>query len=276
MTSVSEGLLGAISVRLEADARRLVAERQLPLPVLDVLAELGVGLRVATPRDKNHRGDLRRTSGGWEIVLDRGWENRINKAFVTGEERFTVGHEIGHYLVETQYGFRPDSRREYWELETVCSDFAGQLLVPDELVSEFVGESTSASELLSRVMALASRANVTIEPASRRLIPRLKQACALAGLYPNPHDRSGRVGWLAWVAETTQWLGSGRRRAIYMNSPLGMVIPGRHKPDKVPVFPGSSDVVVERSGTSSFLLAALLDLNVPSEVGAILRGRPNK
>lgn len=54
-------------------------------------------------------------------------------------ERFSIAHEIGHWLAWTQLGVAPipafaERSSEYWRHETAINSFASQLLIPDSVV----------------------------------------------------------------------------------------------------------------------------------------------
>jgi len=51
-------------------------------------------------------------------------------------DRFSVAHELGHYLVWRAHGRLPGSGKEYWEHEVICDRFAGRLLVPKSAVQQ--------------------------------------------------------------------------------------------------------------------------------------------
>ncbi len=46
-------------------------------------------------------------------------------------ERFCIAHEVGHYLLISNFKASPKSQEEYWVHEKLCDEFARCLLVPD-------------------------------------------------------------------------------------------------------------------------------------------------
>ncbi len=62
------------------------------------------------------------------VLLQRGGRSEL-----TSRQRFTLAHEIGHFLVWKGTGNMPDDR-DYWHHEAACNRFAARLLVPDDAV----------------------------------------------------------------------------------------------------------------------------------------------
>lgn len=76
-------------------------------------------------------GEVRRLRNGL-------YEIRVTSSPVAPRRiRFTVAHELGHVLLDKELGIRPKSRREYWQHERWCDDFAGNLLVPAPALALF-------------------------------------------------------------------------------------------------------------------------------------------
>ncbi len=82
--------------------------------------ELGVGLRVARA-DGARRGALMRAGSGWEVVLMR---RHRRPAPISPHERFTVAHELGHWVLARRSSFRIEREADYWLGEELCNRFA--------------------------------------------------------------------------------------------------------------------------------------------------------
>jgi IrrE N-terminal-like domain len=68
---------------------------------------------------------------------------------LTARERFSVAHELGHWIALTHLRVEPRSdKRGYWQQERIINSFAGSLLAPDWLVEEWL-EGVSHSEPIS-------------------------------------------------------------------------------------------------------------------------------
>jgi hypothetical protein len=81
-----------------------------------------------------------------KIIIYRGarvnGERRITKGddnLLTSRERFSVAHELGHWVAYRHLGIRPQAdRRQYWDHERVMNAFAGCLLAPEWLVTRWL------------------------------------------------------------------------------------------------------------------------------------------
>ena len=62
-----------------------------------------------------------------------------DEGLLNSRERFSVAHELGHWILFNRLQIGPESeRRLYWEQEEVINAFAGQLLVPDWLAKSWL------------------------------------------------------------------------------------------------------------------------------------------
>lgn len=117
-----------------------------------------------------------------EVIVDQGmlhegrtnWRKgrpviRIRSPRVDGVRvRFTIAHEIGHVLVDRfrtwpeLRGYSPGS----WELERLCDEVAGSLLLPEHYVDAVIGARRPTIE---RIRTLALRSRTSLSAASVRL-----------------------------------------------------------------------------------------------------------
>ena len=115
-------------------AKRYAADA--PVRVFELARELGLG-PVRTSLPKNISGLIRRKSDGeWEIV--------VNSDQAENRQRFTVAHEIGHFIfhrdrlangVSDTLAYRADDVEMAnpnigWEQERQANNFAANLLIP--------------------------------------------------------------------------------------------------------------------------------------------------
>ncbi len=113
---------------------------QAPVRVFDLARELGLG-PAPTPLPENISGLIRRKPDGeWEIV--------VNSIQSTNRQRFTVAHEIGHFIfhrerlangVSDTLAYRADdiempNPNIGWEQERQANNFAVNLLAPAPLL----------------------------------------------------------------------------------------------------------------------------------------------
>jgi hypothetical protein len=107
-----------------------------PVRVFDLARELGLG-PIHEPLLGNISGLIRRkTDGEWEIV--------VNSTHALNRQRFTVAHEIGHFIfhrdrlangVSDTLAYRADAVEMPnpnigWEQERQANNFAANLLIP--------------------------------------------------------------------------------------------------------------------------------------------------
>jgi hypothetical protein len=104
------------------------------IPVdLDMVAErLGVS-KIVSVKELSTEGQLHRIANVFEIRF---------RSSSRGRERFTIGHELGHAMLE-HTGTRPP--RSGSEVERVCDRFASYLLMPERpFLAELGGEISLA------------------------------------------------------------------------------------------------------------------------------------
>lgn len=148
---------------LSRDALRLGAGRALPLDLATVLSEFRIRLEPTTAVGHSPHGHLRRTSDGWRIGVD--------PEATLPRQRFTIAHELGHYLVAARLGFRPGSVRDYWMLEAECQAFAAAVLAPPEAVAAALTPAPdSAAEVAAAIDRLAADTGLALEAAARRIV----------------------------------------------------------------------------------------------------------
>ena len=246
-----------VSTRLTVEAERLATVDDGPTDLTRVLSSAQVGLRLVTTESSEKHGRIRQAPNGWEITVFRNKQVRSTPGSLSGRERFTTAHEFGHYLVETLFGFRSRSRGEYWRLEKLCNEFAGQLLIPSSALSFDADQTRSACDVATLVADIAHRTQVTMEPVARRIIPSLGQPCSFAYLEPWTYPTTGRTGRISWVTESRRWLGSGQRRAVYEGSFLTSLFNERsHR--HLDSIPGAVDSCIKPSVWGSRYICAIL------------------
>jgi hypothetical protein len=141
------------------------------------------------------------------------------------QERFTIAHELGHYILMRDTVFRPQRDADYWLGEQLCNRFASQLLIPDSLLDKLV-EPRSSRELAAAVTLVAGTASVTFEPAARAIASRLATPIAIGTFSLDPLVRTERLGFRGWWVENQAWWGArgGRRLAVYADHALAPVL----------------------------------------------------
>ncbi|HEU5001167.1 MAG TPA: ImmA/IrrE family metallo-endopeptidase [Actinomycetota bacterium] len=164
-----------------ADARAdLVAED--PVAALEIYFQ-PLGIKALS--DINYGGDCS-VDGYYESMLDdaRPWIFYSTNAS-DGRIRFTLLHELGHHLLQTSAAGLLDDidviagarggeavRIE----ETICHQFAGRLLVPDELLEEVVGQGPLLPE---HIIEMRTRSHASWEALVVRAADRLARSGAV-------------------------------------------------------------------------------------------------
>lgn len=194
----------ALRSLLARDAARLSAGRRLPIDLPLLLHELGIALAPDVDGgDGSRHGRLRRTASTWEIAF--------NPASNPSRQRFTIAHELGHYLIEARVGVRPGNSAEYWALERECQTFAGLLLVPDRAVTRALSpRPVLASDLADRIEQLEAAAEVALEAAARRAIDVVDRPVAVAAIDVSPVGRRSGPPTLMWLHGNQPWIEAGR------------------------------------------------------------------
>lgn len=125
-------------------------------------------------------------------------ENKANGAILVHADRhetrkrYTIAHEIGHYVTPTHRSSSPDgfrcSRKDmnmespkagdrHAKMEAEANQFAAELLMPDGLVTAFLRRKLGAD--LEHILAMADWFEVSKEAAARRYVERLDVPAAI-------------------------------------------------------------------------------------------------
>jgi hypothetical protein len=152
---------------------------------------------------------------------------------LTARERFSVAHELGHWIAYSRLQVSPETdRRRYWEQERVVNAFAGFLLAPDWLVKRWLSdtpegtpvspfalrywaesECRSSEDVVAKalVRCRSSIGFLRLTPAKRRRDGAnvlLVLCCAAGDAVQLPHERSHIDNSRLYRALTAQIAGS--------------------------------------------------------------------
>lgn len=85
-------------------------------------------------------------------------------------ERFAIAHEIGHLVLRKECGASLSDQSPYWLHESLCDEFAADLLIPERQLQPLVERTPNeASAQFGLCVELATTCNVTWETAATRL-----------------------------------------------------------------------------------------------------------
>ena len=126
-----------------------------PLDIEWVVTEL-FGLKI-------QKTDLGDTTSGFLNQLDDGWCIFVNKYENERRQRFTIAHELGHFLLhkskptfEKDFIFFRDNNNNKEERE--ANDFAAELLMPENYVRDYIAKGNNTIKLLADKFYLSTPA----------------------------------------------------------------------------------------------------------------------
>lgn len=80
--------------------------------------------------------------------------------------RFCAAHELGHYVLISDFSWHPTTDSEYWQTEVLCDFFARQLLLPPTL---FESVEADAEQLLVGCGSISAQAVVPWTQVAKRV-----------------------------------------------------------------------------------------------------------
>jgi hypothetical protein len=197
-------------------------EAAIPVNLSDLLRSFGVGEPLVEVGGGRH-GGLRRVGDCWRPVVYR---RRPGPLALSPRERFTVGHELAHAIVEEGLQLRPVRNSQYWALEEVCDQFASRSLLPEVAVRQARVRITSASSAFAEIKGLASLAKMSLAASARRILVDAGEASAW-GIRSVATPRAGSVYRVAWTAGKPRY-GVGTLSHVREPNPLFDVLHDTH------------------------------------------------
>lgn len=151
---------------LMRQAEELTEGENLPIRLESICEGFEVTVVMGAARPSRGGGAIRVSSQGAIIEVSAPTDGKV-----THHTRFTIAHELGHYLLWKQMGIAPFSRNEYWQVERLCNEFAANLLIPRRAVASMVSgwESWKVYEVFTTSMKLAMEADVSWIVAATRI-----------------------------------------------------------------------------------------------------------
>ena len=268
MTESIGGEVGLVLPELDAVVARLTLGFAAPIPVERIARRLGIAIERSTSQAA--RGQLVRLRATTAIRL--AGPHRSDE--LTPRQRFTVGHELGHTLLEQIYPGRFDHLHQpgrggrYWqETEVLCNAIASRLLIPDRLVVSVSQRIRTAHELEIEVRRVSLWSQTSREVATRRLLNHLHLDAFVAEIR---HDESPILEWSTERTKDGPTVRRGRQSAVRVPAlaePLvvsASLAVGRCSTTSVP---GYTDARLRRVNTRTSLLVA----TASSGVGRLTR-----
>lgn len=116
----------------------------VPVNISSVCSKYDV--RIVKKICKDHKKPIVAYSDGrYQIQIP---SDTPNSSEYSPSERLFISHELAHVLLDTKYQITPCDKSEYWQIEELCNYFAGNLLLPEQLISRYEIESYPADKIL--------------------------------------------------------------------------------------------------------------------------------
>lgn len=252
----------SIATRLKDDAGVFEQRYEYPLDLGRLLADMGLHLRFVDQGSSvvgraGCEGALVKEDGGGWVVLVAGRRSG-EKEYKQARQRFTIAHEIGHYLIEGTFAYRPVQASDYWRLEELCNGFAARLLAPDRIVVEATMLGQAEASTWRHALAYLETFGLSLRAAARRLVERVQDPISYVLLEP----RGG--GAIRWVERSPTWPqpGGGRSKQIFEGAaPFSSLVPGESTSVAVK---GCTSATLECLSRHRFLLTAVAGLGSSS------------
>ena len=255
--------------RVEA-AREILDEAscwktRVPVSVEEALDFFGLS-SVLVETGNPHHGGLRKVGETWHPVIYRPLDEL--RTVFSPRERFTILHEVAHFIIDRELLLRPNRNREYWQLESVCHEFAANVLIPREIAVAFGDSVHDAKAIVRNAGALAARCNVSLVAAAKQLVL-LRDNTAAAGLLQVVSKADHRLRLkVEWTA--------GESLARVM--PIGSYLPAsspihrqltseRDSSDVLLHFPGNKQYFCHREGSLRWTIGVFVGLREDEDYG---------
>lgn len=197
--AVKQGILQAANY-LREEAGQISA----PIMLENIEKLRGIQKKVVYDSEGASGAILEPVSGGFII--------RLGKGQTSIRRRFGIAHEIGHTFFYN-LGYDPPIKifpRERSRLlidkkeEGICNAFAGELLMPGELVQQDIASSSDRN--LKMIIGLAAKYVVSPEVAARRLILDLSEFKNSILLFKEPLLTRGKAVWWFYGSTLKRYL----------------------------------------------------------------------
>lgn len=121
----------AIRTTLSRALQQLNPDGVWPVNLHGILSRLGI--RLLYEEKKGKAEALLQLGRPPTVIVYR----QSPSPLLSAKERFSIAHELAHWIVWCRFGFSPSSET-YWDHETLCNEFAAELLVPPRALKSFL------------------------------------------------------------------------------------------------------------------------------------------
>jgi hypothetical protein len=117
---------------------------------------------------------------------------RDEEGLLSPRERFSIAHELGHWLIFNHFQIGPQSdERLYWKQEEAVNFFAGHLLVPDWLAEGWLKESPEGMPVSPFALKYWAEQCQVSEEVIAKALARRKSSIGFLRLLPTRRKRDG-------------------------------------------------------------------------------------
>jgi Zn-dependent peptidase ImmA (M78 family) len=125
--------------------------------------------------------DVEDSVSGMPVIKDDRSVIGVNQNHHPNRRRFTIGHELGHYVLHRKNAkvfvdaspvfFRDTTSSDGMQLQEIDANaFAAELLMPEDVVREYVGDQLVDVYDDATIRRLAARFEVSVQAVTIRLI----------------------------------------------------------------------------------------------------------
>lgn len=165
---------------------KILPDLAAPVPIEDLARQLDI-TKIADLETEGFEGGLLTDAGRSRGVI------LVNRKSRHGRRRFTIGHELGHFLIPTHRPIRPEGflcsldgmrqwsaaeRDTYVRMEVEANKFAALLLMPPPLLRKFLSRFRDPD--LAVTVAIAEEFQVSKDSAARACAENHNQKIAIA------------------------------------------------------------------------------------------------
>jgi len=190
---------------LDSFVQRVGSSPDYPLDVEAFAASLGVVLMRVRSRETTHPQLV--TSGLATAILLP--QDHPERKILSARDRFSVAHELGHYVIWATHRYVPKSSEDYWHHEALCDRFAGRLLIPKFAVAQAIDRvGDDRRKWLGAAKVLARNSLVSWDVAAFRLSEEARSVFFFSAI-----RSKNRAGYPVWKV-TGSTLDFGERQRL--------------------------------------------------------------